>query len=423
MKTKLTTTEKARYDSGIEILKVLDKEESVVSKPVLSTQAGNVPNKVATDIDNIIKREPCHEIYGSIAMKSHSFKTRTPNDIDIIVRNPKATARKIAKVFKRKGIEHKVEVKEQFGSVTVQVKKSGEWVEVADIHPIKDHYGNFDVYGSSKLPKEVQGMNIQPAGDQLLRKANSVLGYNEKEGRMGAASHRQNKDVSDFITTSRMLLDSKELKAEAEMARVRKAKKNLKKWKAHLKTVEDYDPRGSLVGKDPIPESREKQFIAFAVKNPGVDIDDMYFSGDGIKLRSKTITDPFCAFGKTTQARDPYGKKVGDPYGGRRAKNPYKGERAKDPYKGVGAVDLSKKKVKSPYGKEAKDPYLRKTSKAQRDEVSLKQKESEVSLRIKPTKYGKPRVPKDVSFSPLDFNITKEAIRRQNEAFTKMFRL
>ena len=369
MKHKLTQEEMYRKKAGLGLLHLLSDEKSVVAKPLKSSAAGNVPKGASSSLDRIIKNEQCHEVYGSLALSSQSFVSRTPGDCDIIVRNPNITAEKISTSFKRQGYKTEVEKNPEYGSAVVRVKKGNKFVDVADIHPVKDHYGDFDVYGSSKLPKKVAGVNIQPASDQLLRKGNSVMGYNEQDKRMGATEKRRTKDNEDFITTARLLLDSRELRANAELRRVQHGRKKLSVWKKHARKLKGYDSKKTYIGKDPIPQNKENQFIAFALSNPKVNINDIYFSGSGIKLRSETISDPVCPFSDTKKASDPYSEIFG-----KRVKSPYK------------------KKVKSPYKKKVKSPYRKKKSTKKAKKIFKKSSSPYKILRKKVVKKSsKPR--------------------------------
>ena len=184
----------------------------------------------------------------------------------------------VRRIMQQSGSKARIESNPQFNSHVVQVKKKGEWVDAVDIHPLQDHKVKFEVYGESLQPRKIKGMKVQRAADQLLRKANAVMQFNEKEGRMGAPSHRREKDVVDFVTTSRLLLDSKQLKAEAELAQVKEARKALTSWKRHARDVRG---RKGGVGRDPIPEYREQQFIDFAKANPTVDVDTISLNTKG----------------------------------------------------------------------------------------------------------------------------------------------
>lgn len=271
---RLNRTERKRYDSGMLILKTLSTERSVISKVVKPSDATNVPNDVSKDIKKILKQVLNHEVFGSVVAKSKSMVSRKPNDIDVAVDKPHDKALKIADALKHKGYTVNINSMPQFNSHVVQIKKRGKWVDVVDLHPIKKHSKQtFDVYGESVSPELLDGVYVQTMNDQLFRKANSVMAYNPKTGMFGASPHRASKDIGDFITVSRLLIDSKELKAKAELARVKKARRNLKQWKTHAKNK---GVNGSI-GKDPIPDDMEKRFIQYAVDNPEINVDDIKF--------------------------------------------------------------------------------------------------------------------------------------------------
>lgn len=270
----MTSEERRRHKDGLLIVKTLKDETSVVAKPINPSVAANVPQNVSKLILDSVRKQPKHEVYGSLAMESRTFSQRTPNDIDMVIENPKQKAYEIQQVLRRKGHKTKVVSNPQFDSHVVQIFIKGEWVDAVDIHPHKGHNQEFDVYGQSIKPQTINGIKVQKASDQLLRKANSVMAYNEKTGKYGAAEHRKAKDVSDFISTARILNDSKQLQAEAELRKVKKVKKALKSWKQHAKTV-----KSKGVHRDPIPESLEQDFINFAVDNPSMCVEDIKFRG------------------------------------------------------------------------------------------------------------------------------------------------
>lgn len=270
---KLTKIEQQRYDDGMTILHTVSNETSVVSKELKTTDAANVPDQSAAQLDKYIQSINKHELYGSLAMKSRTFASRKPNDVDIVVNQPKKVALDVRRIMQRTGAKARIESNPEFNSHVVQVKKGKEWVDAVDIHPLQEHKVKFDVFGKSLPPTIVKGVKVQRAADQLLRKANSVMGYNPKEKRMGPAEHRRYKDVVDFVTTSRLLLDSKQLKAEAEIVQVKEARQALGSWRKHARSLKEHDAKKSKIGKDPIPEYREQQFIRYARLNPLLDVD------------------------------------------------------------------------------------------------------------------------------------------------------
>lgn len=290
---KLTESEQRRYDDGMTILKTVSDETSVVSKELKTTDAANVPDRSAAQLDRYIRSIDKHELYGSLAMKSRTFAARKPNDVDIVVNQPKKVALDVKRIMQRTGVKARIESNPQFNSHVVQVMKGKECVDAVDIHPLQEHKVKFDVYGESLPPSIVKGVKVQRAADQLLRKANSVMGYNPKEKRMGPAEHRRYKDVVDFVTTSRLLLDSKQLKAEAELEQVKSGRKALGSWRRHARSLKEHDAKKSKIGKDPIPEYREQQFIRYARLNPSLDVDSIVLNKKGaLGAPSKKPTQP-----------------------------------------------------------------------------------------------------------------------------------
>lgn len=284
---KLTRKEQELYDAGMVILETVGDEKSVISKKVTTDDVENVPDKAVHKLDKYIRTIPHHEIYGSAAMKSHTYAGRRPADVDIVVKNPRYRANNIARIMREQGIITKIESNPEFDSHVVQVSKKGKvWKDAVDIHPIDTHSQEFDVFGKSQAPTKINGMYVQRASDQLLRKANSVMSYNKKEGRMGAPEHRELKDVVDFITTSRLLLDSKQLQAEADLKQVKVARTELNKWKIHAKTIKGDK---SAIGKDPIPEYREQQFLRFAINNPHINVENIRLNKEGAYLPNNQI--------------------------------------------------------------------------------------------------------------------------------------
>lgn len=308
----LSAKEQKLYDDGMTILETVGNENSSVSKDLKSTNASNVPDTTADALDRYLKLNPSHEVYGGLAMHTHTFGGRKPADIDVVVSNPRKVSKDVNRIMRRKGIKTKVVGNPAFGSFVVQVEKNNEMVDAVDIHPIKGHRGKYDVYGESLLPVKTDGINVQVAADQLLRKANSVM--STTKGKMGPPKHRILKDTTDFITTSRLLLDSKELEAKAELKRVDKARKALQSWKKHARTLEGYNHKKTPIGKDPIPATHEKRFINYALKNPCVDIDDIRLTKKGIKKTNEKSTKTH----RTKRSYYPYAqnlKKVTNPYG------------------------------------------------------------------------------------------------------------
>jgi len=277
----LSKKDKELYDDGMIILETVGHENSAVTKKLKSTDAANVPDITANTLDKYLENNPAHEVYGSLAMQTHTFGGRKPADIDVVVGNPRKAANDVNRIMRCKGIKTNIVSNPEFNSFVVQVEKNKEMVDAVDIHPIEGHRGKYDVFGQSLPPLRTNGINVQVAADQLLRKANSVMAKNKDQ--FGPPAHRALKDTTDFITTSRLLLDSKELEAKAELKRVAKARKALQSWKRHARTLEGYNPNKTPIGKDPIPETHEKRFINYALKNPEIDVDNIRLTKKSVK--------------------------------------------------------------------------------------------------------------------------------------------
>ena len=310
----LSVKDQQLYNDGMIILETVGHENSSVAKALKSTDAANVPNVTADALDRYLKINPNHEVYGSLAMHTHSFGGRKPSDIDVVVSNPRKVASDVNRIMRRKGVKTKIISNPQFNSFVVQVEKNNEFADAVDIHPIQGHSGKYDVFGQSLPPVRTNGINIQVAADQLLRKANSVMAKNKKQ--FGPPEHRALKDTTDFITTSRLLLDSKELEAKAELKRVDEGRKALRSWKKHARTLEGYNSKRTAIGKDPIPPTHEKRFINFALKNPEIDVDNIRLTKKGVKQTKKkvkplhqTAIRPYYPHAKNlTTVTSPYGK-------------------------------------------------------------------------------------------------------------------
>ena len=279
---KLTESEKRRKEAARNICKILSNETSVIAKPLSSVDILNIPNSVEARVRKWIKKyKGRSEIYGSAAMSTHSIHARRPSDLDIVIDNPSHAARSLSSLMRDSGIKVKVIPNPTWGSYVVQVQnKKGEFVDALDIHPIEGHYEKFDLYGSSKKPFTKKGITIQRASDQLLRKANAIT-QRRKDGSLGASPHRELKDTVDFITTSKLLLSSMEVKSKAELARVKKVKKELRVWETHLSKIRGDKKKKKIVKVKPISETRKSKFIAASERMSDVDIDNIVFENGG----------------------------------------------------------------------------------------------------------------------------------------------
>ena len=303
----MNQSEQKRYNAAKVIVKTLENEYSVVSKSLSSVNVKNLPDKVEPAIRNYIRTLKNHEVYGSASGATHSIHARRPNDLDIVVSNPSKVARDFASIMQRKGVKTKIVGNPEYGSYVVQVNIKGEWKDSCDIHPISEHGGKYDFYGSSQSPINKKGINLQRSSDQLLRKFNAVT-QRQKDGSMGSTPHREIKDTTDAVQITELLLASMEIKSKAQLVKAKKVREELKVWKAHLRTLKGGKKKVTTKQK-PLSATREKKFVAKAIKQPDKDIDDLIFENGKIIERKISIS----------KAK----KKAKTPYNKKKAKCPY----------------------------------------------------------------------------------------------------
>jgi len=310
IKKKLKPYEQNLLNDGVFLVKSLADENSVVSKPLDPTKAKNVPSDVSDDINDLLRNSrQHHEVFGSLAMESRTFYGRPPSDIDVAVEFPDQAAQSFGQALANKG--HRVRIRNipEHQAVRIEVEKNGgNWVEALDLHSNYNHLQGRDtkpVFIEPIPPDTVEGINIQTANEQLIRKGNSAMRYNEQTGEFGARKHRRCKDVTDFITTARLLIDSKQLRAEAVLKRVEKRKKegdpifstgiptNMREQRAYDDLAEVKKERMALaswkhyaksqkcnvknIDRDPIPENLEQMFIQQAVNKSGLEVNKIRF--------------------------------------------------------------------------------------------------------------------------------------------------
>lgn len=284
---KLTQVEEKRRNAALTICKTLSEETSVVSKPLSKVDIKHIPNNVEADIRNWLRKYQAHEIYGSAAMATHSIHARVPNDLDIAVGNPKYVANSLASVMRSKGIKVKIVSNPMWSSYVIQVFKNGEYKDAVDIHPLNQHRGSYEFFGSSQAPVSKKKLNIQKSSDQLLRKFNAIT-QRQKDGSMSSSSHREIKDTTDAIQITELLLASMELKSKAQLAKAKQVKEELKVWKAHLRKLKG--GKKKVTGKrKPLSATRQKKFVRKAVNKPGKDIGDLIFENGKVIERKVSL--------------------------------------------------------------------------------------------------------------------------------------
>lgn len=311
-------TDKQRRTAAMTIVKVLDDELSVVAKTLAMVDIRNIPNRVEPAVRDWLRSHSSHEVYGSAAMATHQITGRQPADLDIVVADPNAAARSLASVMRRGGVKCRVTRSQSAGAFIVQTYLRQEWQDAIDIHPTGGHAGAYEFHGRSTPPMTKNGIHLQRASDQLLRKANSVTAT-RKDGSMGAAPARELKDTRDFVANARLLLASMETRTKAQTARARKVRTAIAVWERHLKTIPGAPAKPK---RKPVSKTRTKRFTQKARAKPGVELDNLIFAGGAaVIMREMPIVPP------GAMAGIPYAEPVYDPYADTKyAANPYERE-------------------------------------------------------------------------------------------------
>lgn len=333
-------TDKQRRTAAMTIVKVLDDELSVVAKPLSQVDIRNIPDRVEPAVRNWIRKHAGnHEVYGSAAMATHQITGRKPADLDIVINNPNAAARNLATVMRSGGVKCRVRPSQSAGAYVVQTYLRSEWQDALDIHPLQGHAGAYEFHGQSKPPLTKNGIRLQQASDQLLRKANSVTGT-RTDGTMGAAPARELKDTRDFVSNARLLLASMETRTKAQTARARKVRAAIVVWERHLKTMKGAPAKPK---RKPVSKTRTKRFTQKARANPGVELDNLIFAGGAAVIERAVPIVPTGIVAGTPYAEPVYGPYASDPYADTKyARNPYEQEFAEE----IGRLNGQKRKTR-----------------------------------------------------------------------------
>lgn len=282
----LSVQERKRKEAAKLIVKTLSNESSVVEKTLSKVDIKNIPNSVEPAIRNWIRQHKGkHEVYGSAAMATHSFGTRQPNDLDVVVENPRGVSQALSRLLRSKKITTKTVSKPKWNSYAIQIKdKKGDYQTAIDIHPIKGHAKKYELHGKTIGSSQKQGVTLQSATDQLLRKGNAITLTHK--GVMGAGPHRNVKDTEDFIATAKLLLSSMELKTEAKKAKATKLRAAIRTWESHLKQLKN---GGAVSKKVVFTKPQKKRYVKKVVEQPEYPVDEFVFETEQRVVRKKKV--------------------------------------------------------------------------------------------------------------------------------------
>lgn len=275
--------------AGMTIVKFASTARTLVRKSVSAAHATTISKKTGEAIDNWIKKQPEHIIYGSLPSYRQAFHARKPLDLDLAVDNLKEAAIEILEIFKKKSSKESRIEATKYG-YCVQVKINNEWITAVDIHRLGTYHQKF-VYGGTLEPYEQNNLKIQRITTQLLRKAYLAMEQKQKI----VTSERHLKDTVDFINIARLLIESREVRQLAKIAKnkdikeanetlinAKNAKEALKVWITYAQSLQSYGERYKIIT-DAIPQKREKEFIAFSKKNPSISVSNLMFTNKDIE--------------------------------------------------------------------------------------------------------------------------------------------
>lgn len=277
---KLTKIEEHRKQAALVICKTLSSETSIIAKSLSSVDVKNIPDSVEPLIRNWIRKKANHEVYGSASMATHLVHARRPQDLDLVVSQPSSVANSLSSLMRRYGIRTRIMSKPEWGSYAIQTKNKGVWVNAIDIHPAKGHYGKYELYGNSRPPFNVRGINLQQSSDQLLRKFNAIT-HRRRDGSMGGSPQREVKDTDDAIQIAEVLLASMELKSRTQLLKAKKVRDAIQVWKVYLRRISGIDAKKEKH----ISRVQEEKFVRKAVESPSKSLDTLVFENGEVAER------------------------------------------------------------------------------------------------------------------------------------------
>ena len=274
------------HNAGMTIVRFASTARTLVRKNVSSAHATTISKKTGEAIDNWLRKQPEHVIYGSLPSYRQSFQARKPVDLDLAVDNLKEAATEILEIFKKTS-KKESRIKQTRYGYCIQVKTNGDWTTAVDIHKLGTYHRKY-IHGSTLEPYEKDKLKIQRITDQVLRKADSVM-----EQRI-VKPKRHLKDVVDFINIAKLLIASKEIRQLAKIAKgkniktankilieAKEAREALKVLEQYARTLKDYGKK-HRIKRDTIPAQKKEQFITFAKANPKIPVENLMFTNGSI---------------------------------------------------------------------------------------------------------------------------------------------
>jgi hypothetical protein len=147
-------------------------------------------------------------IFGSASVRTQLKTSRQPVDLDVFVKDPHLAAKQVGAVLTKKLGAANVRVK----GAMVETRVKGKWDHAVDFHSRTEMTGRMTLGFETQKPIEIGGIKYTRVGEQLTRKAASVL---QQKGRdIGPPEHRIAKDIGDFMDISEQMIASRAKAAE-----------------------------------------------------------------------------------------------------------------------------------------------------------------------------------------------------------------
>lgn len=194
-----------KFEAGLEVAQKLAKVEAPIKRPLDFGEIATLPRGSGKAVETWIKTHPDQKavIFGSASVRTQLKTSRTPVDLDVFVKDPTIAAKQVGAVLTKKLGAANVRVK----GAMVETRVKGKWDHAVDFHSRTEMTGRMTLGFETQKPIEIGGIKYTRVGEQLTRKAASIL---QQKGRtIGPPEHRTAKDIGDFMDISGQMIESR----------------------------------------------------------------------------------------------------------------------------------------------------------------------------------------------------------------------
>jgi hypothetical protein len=253
-----------KFEAGLELAQKLAKTEAPIKRPLDFTEITALPKGSGRGVETWIKTHPKQEavIFGSASVRTQLKTSRKPGDLDVFVKDPSAASKQVHAIIAKEIGAQNVRLGGPRG-VTVETRIGGKWDHAVDFHARSEMTGRMTLGFETQKPIEIGGIKYTTVGEQLTRKAASVL--QQKGKTIGPPEHRAAKDIGDFMDISGQMIESRAKAAESSWLlsgyKTRKA--------AHLTEMRHQYEMHSYLGPEIAPAVRGYYGIPSTIRAPG----------------------------------------------------------------------------------------------------------------------------------------------------------